>query len=303
MNDRFSLNLLHPKHWLTWLLYGCMVVIVHLPHSARMSVGRAFGRLAERVAGKRRHIVDTNLRLCFPELASAERAALLTETFESGGMSIIESCTVWIRGGQGTSDRVVIHGLEHLESAKAKGSGVILMGSHMSTLDICGAALSLVAQVDVMYRANDNPVIDHIMHRGRSQLYPSAIERNDVKSVIRRLKAGHVVWYGPDQDYGIRNSVFAPFFNIPTATFRGTSRLAKITGATVVPFSHIRDETGQHYEVFISPEWQDFPSESAEEDAARVNAFIEQSIRRAPAQYWWFHRRFKTRPEGESDLY
>ena len=200
-------------------------------------------------------------------------------------------------------DRSVIEGLEHLDRAKDQGKGVILLGTHMATLDLAGAIISPSVTLDVMYRANKNALIEHVMTSGRERLYPSAIERGDIRQVIKNLKAGHIVWYGPDQDYGVRNSVFVPFFGVPAATTTATSRIAKITGAPIIPFTHYRVAGNSRYRVLFFPPMEDFPSDSVEEDARRINEFVEKCVLEHPEQYWWFHRRFKSRPPGELSIY
>lgn len=216
---------------------------------------------------------------------------------------MIETGLAWLRGPDSILSRVEFEGLDVLREAQAKGKGVILMGMHLSTLDICGAALGRYVPFDVMYRRNKNLMLEAVMTNGREQNFPEAIERNDIRRVIKNLKSGHIVWYGPDQDYGRRNAIFSPFFGVSAATITATSRIAKITGSPVVSFSHFRNpETGK-YSVRISPPLQDFPSDSERDDVNRINQLIEAAVSKAPEQYWWFHRRFKTRPDETEDVY
>lgn len=301
MNNRF--RFVHPKYWPTWAGYLVLQLIVRLPHGARLAVGSMLGRITGVIAVSRRHVVETNLRLCFPDLDDDARRRLVLETFRSGGISIIETAVAWLLGGRPVLERATLEGLEHLEKARAEGKGVLLLGTHMSTLDLAGSVLSRSATFDVMYRANKNELMESIMTSGRARLYPHPIERGDVRQVIRNLKAGHVVWYGPDQDYGARNAVFTPFFGVPAATTTALSRIARITGSPVVPFSHFRVDGGRRYRVVLYEPLANFPSDSEAEDTRRINAFVEDCVRQAPEQYWWFHRRFKTRPEGVTNVY
>lgn len=296
-NNRF----IHPRFWPTWAGYGFLWCVVRLPHGLRLAVGSFLGRLGYVLAAGRRRIVESNLAACFPDLDHDEVRQLAHDTFRSGGMSIVETAIAWL-GKSGSVHKICrINGLEHLTDAVDRGKGVILLGTHMSTLDIAGSVLSSHVAFDVMYRANKNPLLERIMTGGRERLYPHAIERNDVRRVIGNLKAGHVVWYGPDQDYGERNSVFVPFFGVPAATMTAVSRIAAMTGSPVVPFSHYRVAGG--YEIDLGPELDDFPSGSLQADARRINALVESYVKRYPEQYWWFHRRFKTRPAGENSIY
>lgn len=293
----------HPRHWATWLGYGILWLVVQLPHPLRMAIGSALGMVGYRLAAGRRHVVETNLRLCFPQLTDHERVVLARDIFRSGGMSIVETAISWIAGGSSVLDRSVIEGQDNLNRALAKGKGAILMGTHMATLDIAGAIMSSEFTLDVMYRANKNELLEYLMTSGRGRLFSNEIERGDVRQVIRNLKAGHIVWYGPDQDYGPRNSVFVPFFGVPAATTTATSRIAKIAGAPVVPFTHYRVGNNTRYRILIFPPWEDFPSGVPEQDAKRINEFVEACVKERPEQYWWFHRRFKTRPPGEPGVY
>ena len=294
---------LHPRFWLTWLGLVIFRVIVQFPQGIRVNIGQWLGALTFHVAKRRRHIVETNLLLCFPDKSPEQLSQLAQDTFKSGGISIVETGLAWLRGPDSIVGRVEFEGLEILRAAHARGRGVILMGMHLSTLDICGAALGRYVPFDVMYRRNKNLLLEAVMTTGREQNFPEAIERNDVRRVIHNLKQGHIVWYGPDQDYGRRNAVFSNFFGVPAATITATSRIAKITGAAVVSFSHFRDfETGK-YKIRITGPLQDFPSESEADDVDRINRLLEAAIVQAPEQYWWFHRRFKTRPDKDDDVY
>ena len=296
-------NYFHPRYWPTWAGLGLLSIVVRLPHRWRIAIGSALGSAGYYLAGSRRRIVETNLALCFPHLSAAERSKLAKDTFRSGGMSIVETAIAWLVGGSTVMDRAVIEGLEHLNRAREKGKGVILLGTHMATLDLAGAIISPSVTVDLMYRANKNKLMEHIMTTGRERLHATAIERNDVRQLIRNLKAGHVVWYGPDQDYGPRNSVFVPFFGVAAATTTAPSRIAKMTGASIIPFTHYRVDNNSRYRVLMFPPMEHFPSGSFEDDARRINEFVESCIRRYPDQYWWFHRRFKSRPPGEPPVY
>ena len=275
--------------------------MVHLPHAWRSRFGTLLGKLGYVVARYRRHIIDVNLLLCFPQMSEAERVALTKDIFRSSGISIVETATVWLRDPLQFRGLVQINGLEHLQSAIAKGNGVILLGMHLATLDFCGAVLASYVEFDVMYRRNKNLLLEAIMTRGRRRSYPRAIERDDMRGVVTSLKEGRTIWYGPDQDYGRQHSVFVPFFGQPAATITTTSRLAQVNNSPVIVFTHFRTETG--YELFLSEPLEDFPSEDHKADAERINQAVESAIKKHPEQYWWLHRRFKTRPEGQKRPY
>lgn len=298
-----QLEFLKPRYWLVWPVIGLIRLVCLLPLRARWGFGRALGYLAYLLARRRRHIVKTNLELCFPTLDPLEVKSLVRRNFSSSGISIIETALVWFSTPDGSNDVTDIEGLEILNKAVQEGRGVLLLGTHLSTLDLCGAVLSLHQPFDVMYRRNKNRLLETIMTRGRMRNFDAAIERSDVRQVIRRLRQGAVVWYGPDQDYGRKHSVFAPFFGVPAATITATARIVKMTKAEVVVFSHFRDERSGRYLIRLSKLPESYPTDNEVADCTTVNRAIEEAIMTDPTQYWWVHRRFKTRPAGEPRPY
>jgi KDO2-lipid IV(A) lauroyltransferase len=261
------------------------------------------GDLLYRFGAARRHIAATNLTLCFPELDNTARARLLRAVFRSTGIGAIETAIAWFREPSRYAARLDVSGLEHLLSAQRQGKGVLLIGAHFATLDMAGALLSLVADIDIMYRYNKNPVIEWLMRRGRERLFGGVIERSDTREVLRRLQAGRTVWYAADQDYGRKVSVFAPFFGVSAATITATARFARFNDSAVLFFSHFRDERARRWSIHFSAPIDDYPCGDDVADATRINGMIEAEIRKHPAQYLWLHRRFKTRPEGEARPY
>ncbi len=292
---------LQPRYWMIWLGIGLMRVVCGLSPGSRWAVGSFLGRLTYYLARRRRHIVSTNLGLCFPRLTDIELRQLVKDNFRSSGISLVETALAWF--GRPDKSLVDMYGLEHLREAQAQGRGVILLGVHLSSLDFCGAVLASQLPFDIMYRRNKNRLLEAVMTNGRRRHYPLAIERGDVRQVINRLKSGHVVWYGPDQDYGRKHSIFAPLFGIPAATITATSRIARLTGSKVVFFSHYRQLDSGRYAIHLSQPLAHFPGPDQYADCARINALVEAAIRVSPEQYWWLHRRFKTRPDGEPRPY
>jgi len=141
------------------------------------------------------------------------------------------------------------------------------------------------------------------MKKERAKSSKLLINRYDTRGFIKALRAGHVVWYAPDQDQARKNSVFAPFFGIPANTLTATTKLVKLTGAAVLPFHMRRLPDSKGYALTISPPLENFPGASEVDDATRFNAIIESRIREHPEQYLWMHRRFKTRLEKEEKIY
>ncbi len=292
-----------PRYWPAWLGIGLLWASAHCPHPVRMGIGRTLGWLMYLVGRDRRHITEVNLQLCFPELDDRAQRRLVRRTFVSNAIGMVETAVAWFRDPALLRDRVRLTGQEHLTEALAHGKGVLLLGGHFTTLDLGGALLSLFQDLDVTYRPHPNPVFQRYMLRGRERLYGTAFDRTEVRGMLRSLKKNRVVWYAPDQDYGAKHSVFAPFFGIPAASITATARFAEMSGARVVPFSHFRSDDNRGYELRVEPPLENFPGPTAEASATRVNEWLESAIRRHPDQYMWLHRRFKTRPPREPRPY
>ncbi|NWO11355.1 LpxL/LpxP family Kdo(2)-lipid IV(A) lauroyl/palmitoleoyl acyltransferase [Chromohalobacter salexigens] len=296
-------NFAHPRYWPTWLAIGLMRLGAWLPWRLKMAVGRLIGLCAWRFARSRRRITETNLALCFPELSEEERSRLVRETFIANGKGILETATGWCRDPEHLRHRVTFKGEEHMTQALAQGKGALIIGVHFSTLDLGGALHSLFFPADVVYRAHDNPLFERFMTRARRRIFGRAIDRHDLRGVVRRIKEGHAVWYSPDQDFGRDASVFAPFFGVEAATLKLTAKIARMTGAPVMPLIFHRNPGDETYTLEYLPALENFPSGDDVADATRINGLIEDAIRRHPEQYLWLHRRFKTRPRGEASLY
>lgn len=299
----YPANHAHPRYWGAWLGIGLMRAGALLPWRLKLALGRGIGLLTWKLAKRRRYITDTNLALCFPELDDRQRAELVRKTFIANGIGILETATGWCRDPEHLRHRVTFKGTEHMERAMAQGKGALIIGIHFSTLDLGGALHSLFFPADVVYRPHDNPVFEDFMTRARRGIFGAAIDRHDLRGVVRRIKSGHAVWYSPDQDFGREVSVFAPFFGISAASIKLTAKIARMTGAPVMPLMFHRNPDDRTYTLEYLPPLENFPSGDDVADAAQVNAFIEQAIRRHPEQYLWLHRRFKTRPPGEASFY
>ena len=199
--------------------------------------------------------------------------------------------------------RSTVVGLEHLDAAQADG-GVILLTGHFTTLELGARFLAMHRPFHAMYRPLNNRVFDVTTTRAREQRSQRpSVPKRDLKALIRTLRAGGAVWYGPDQTQLTgRNAEFVDFFGIPTLTITATSRLAQMGRAKVVPFYPMRLPGGR-YVVVIHPALEPFPGESPTIDARAINESLEEAIRLVPEQYFWVHRRFKKRPAGSQDLY
>jgi len=294
---------LHPKYWNTWIALGAMYMLAKLPTGLNFAAGRFVGYLFFFFAARRRHITRTNIKLCFPELSDAEQRKLVKETIIDNGIGLAETCIAWFNHQRITHDMIEVEGADNLENATSQGRGVILVGAHYTTLDLGGVLMAKIQKVGVMYRAKKNPLFDLVMKNARSKFCEAVIERSDMRSVIRFIRKGGVMWYAPDQDYGRRNSVFAPFFGNTASTITVIPRLVKLNNSPVLILGHHRKADHSGYVVSITPPVTDFPSGNDEIDATTINSELEKQIRKYPAQYMWLHRRFKTRPPGEPKLY
>lgn len=216
---RFRKAFLSPRFWPLWCGLGLLWLIVQLPYPALLWIGRALGALMYRVAGDRRRIAKRNLELCFPEKTAAERKRLLKENFASTGIAFFEMAMSWWWSRKRLANLAHIEGLEHLQQAQREGKGVILMALHFTTLEIGAALLGQQHTIDGMYREHKNPLFDYIQRQGRERhnLDSLAVEREDVRGMLKLLRAGRAIWYAPDQDYGAKQSIFVPLFEIGRA--------------------------------------------------------------------------------------
>ena len=296
-------TLLRPALLPAWLGVGALWLLHWLPLSLQAAIGNALGWLLALLPGKRRHIVATNLALCFPEATPSMRRSWLRQTFQASVRAMLEHGVLWW-GSEARLRRLVR--IDNPEAALGDGERpVIWLAPHFVGLDMGGSRLAMDHAAASMYARARNPVSDRMMLRGRSRFIPPMliVKSDGIKPVLRVLKDRLPFYYLPDQDHGRLNAVFAPFFGIPAATVSALPRLAKLTGAQVVPVITRQLPWGQGYAVRFYPPWDSFPGDDLDADVARMNAFIEDRVREMPAQYLWLHRRFKTRPEGEASLY
>lgn len=285
-------------------LVALVQAVVRLPYRQVLSIGGALGALTRRLSPRRARIARVNLALCFPELSDAERDDLLRRHFRALGIGVLETGMAWCLPDHRLTGLIAeVRGLEHLQRARAEGKGVILLSAHVTGTELGVRLLNLLTPVHPMYREHENPVLRELMHGSFKPRFEQVIPRHAVRSMLKSLREGHAVWYAPDQNYGRGNHVFVPFFGVAAATNAATSRFARMGNALVIPYFPQRLPDGRGYRLTLMPPLADFPGASEEADSMRINAIIEDEVRQAPEQYLWVHRRFKTRPEGEPDLY
>lgn len=287
-----------PRYWLIWLGLGLLRLITLLPWHWRIACGRKIGQLLYQLSGQRRHIVYRNITRCFPELSYEQQRQLAKQTFAANGIGIIESAVTWWCPLTQLQSCVTLTGAELIQQAQAKGQGVILAGAHYSTLDLGGILLSHSYPYHATYRPNNNALLDAIIQRGRLRHLPGMVTRDDLRSVVKLLRQGQIVWLAVDQDMGKERSQFAPFFGIDAATTPIISRLARSSGARVLLFSHHRNQDNKTYTLRLNA-LEGVPSDDPQIDTKQLNKAIEAEVRRCPEQYLWLHRRFKTRPPSD----
>jgi KDO2-lipid IV(A) lauroyltransferase len=284
----------HAGLLLLWLLHW-------LPLPVLGVLGKGLGLLLYLLVRERRHVVQVNLDLCFPQLSVAEKSALARRHFAAIGRYAMELGLWWWASAARIQRLVMVEHGERLEAYR--GQPVIIFAPHFVGLDAGGIRLSIDHDIVSMYARAKNQVFDEALRRGRLRFGRTKLvaRHEGVKKVLRPLKEGRLFYYLPDMDYGAKEAVFVPFFGIPAATITGLSRLAKLTGAPVIPV--ITRRCGKHYVASVGEPWADFPTDDPVADARRMNAYLENEIMQSPEQYYWLHRRFKTRPPGGPRFY
>ncbi|HLU78304.1 MAG TPA: lysophospholipid acyltransferase family protein [Burkholderiaceae bacterium] len=268
---------------------------------------RALGWLAPHLMRSRTRIVRTNLAMAFPDTPAEVREVWLRKHFHLLAQSLVDRGLCWFAPPQRIVETVPIEGLEHLDALLADGRRIIMLAPHLVGLDASATRLTLfLKESATMYTRQSDPDVDQLVREGRGRFNTvHLISRHDgVRGLIRQLRRGVPIYYLPDMDWGLEGAAFVPFFNVPAATLLTTAQIARSFDAAVVPvLSRLDAETGQ-YHVTVMPPLESFPGDdSLEEATARINRLIEEWVRPDPAQYYWVHRRYKTRPEGEPRLY
>jgi len=295
---------LGPRYWHTWIGLAVLRLFVFLPLPVLTALGVLLGELLYLAMPRRRHITTTNIRACFPDLSRLAQWRLIRAHFRSVAAVTLAVPLVWWGSAQRLRRLVTLRGEEHLRAAQAGGHPVLLCSAHFVGIEMGGVTLSQFYPVLDMYKRPKNRLIHYFLRKRRVRFGGQLVERSEgIKPVIRAIKKGVLFLYLTDQDQGMEGAVFAPFFGIETATISGLSRLAASLDARVVPcFMRVRP-WGRGVEVIFQPALEDFPTGDVVADTTRMNRIIEDTVRTMPEQYFWSHRRFKTRPPGEKPFY
>jgi KDO2-lipid IV(A) lauroyltransferase len=297
------MRLFAPRYWPTWAGLGLLRLLALLPFPALLASGRALGAVLRHLPLRFVRTARRNIELCFPELDERGREQLLNEHFKSLGMALMEVPLAWWITPKQLEKIVRIQGAEHLHAALARGNGVILLTAHFTSLELAGRTLLAIAPVKFLYRPTKNEVLAYALERFRTGYGGRPIPKDDIRAFISALRRNECVWYAPDQSYRKKGAEMVPLFGIPAATNTLTSRLARTTGAAVLPYFLQRLPGSRGYLATIHPPLENFPSESPVSDTARFNRMIEAQVRVAPEQYLWIHRRFKGLSEDYPDYY
>jgi KDO2-lipid IV(A) lauroyltransferase len=291
-------------HLGTRALLGLLWLLHWLPAGMQSAFGAALGALLYRVAGSRRRVALRNLALCFPEQSAAEREALARDHFRWLGRSFVERGLLWHASRERLDALIEVEG--DVRFAERHDGPVMWLVPHFMALEAAGLAVQLrqTRRVASIYQAQSNRAFDAAVRAGRERFAGSVLfsRKESAKPLIRAIKEGLAFFNLPDMDFGPKDAAFVPFFGVPAATLLAPSRMARMLGMAVQPVVAEMKPGGGWRVRFLEP-WTDWPSDDALADTRRMNAWIEDEVRRNPSQYLWVHKRFKTRPEGEPRLY
>ncbi|GAB3381023.1 lysophospholipid acyltransferase family protein [Lysobacter fragariae] len=292
-----------PRCWLIPALNGVAALIARLPQSVLLGLGGMLTIVLWPLLGKRKHYARVNIALCFPELDAVAQRRLLRANMRATITGALELLRGWYAPSSRLRGVVDIVGLEHLRAARASGRGVLLFTGHFPHSELGGRLLCEVLgePINVVVRPNNHSCIERLLDGARRRVFANTIAKKDTRGLMRTLAKGGVVAYSADQNFNYQ-SAFVPFFGVPAATLTATGELVRRVNAVVLPYWFQRDADGR-YRLQIDAPWPNWPSDDPVADAALYMRELESVVRRHPEQYLWVHRRFKTRPPGEADVY
>jgi KDO2-lipid IV(A) lauroyltransferase len=299
MTPRFLL----PQYWPMWVALGLLRLLARWSYPALLAFGGALGAFAGRLPLPQVRVARRNIAMCLPGLSAAERERVLRANFRSTGITLGETALAWFAPKEQLAALARIEGLERLDELTAAGRGVILLAAHFTTLEL-GARFATVARfVHAVYKPSKNALLTEFFRRYRGAVSAGMIASDDIREMIRVLRGGGVVWYAPDQAFRGKGATMVPLFGVPAPTNVATSRLARMTGAAVLPYFVERLPGAEGYVVRIGPPLDDFPTDDARADTLRFHRLIEQEVARIPEQYLWVHKRFKPIAPTDPDHY
>ena len=305
---RFRAELLHPRHWLTWAGVALYFLFTLLPMSLTDRVGSRLGDYAAKKNRKRFNIARVNLSLCFPNKDEAAVERMVHDHFRAQLRGAMHLNIIWWRPVFMVRRKILREGFEQIDYYRQQGKQVIVLLCHSVGLDFAVASISMDYNTNGPYKPMRNAVVDFMFTHGRSRFGArhggKLFTRDDgLRPLIRETRAGKVLVYLADEDLGMENAVFAPFFGVPKATIPVLGRMAKACNAVVLPCVSCYDPDLKKYRVRLFPAIENFPAGDDVVDSTAMNSAIEQAVLECPEQYLWTFRYFQTRPEGEAPVY
>lgn len=274
-----------------------------LPFRVLVWIGNSLGLLVYKFGKERRNVGRINLSLCFPQMDEKERERLLRENFKMFARGLVERTILFWSSKERICSLIRIEGIEHFNAMKGKPT--ILLTPHFVGMDVAGSWISQQIDAISVYSTQKNPYLSDLLYKKRIRFGDQHIfsRQQGLRPIVKALNEGKAFFYLPDQDQTVKDGAFIPFFGVPAATITAMPRLASMTKAVIVPCVTRLLPGAQGYVVTFYPAWENYPTDDMIADTRRMNEFIEQRALEIPEQYFWLHKRFKTRPEGEKDLY
>lgn len=292
-----------PWYWPTWLALGLLRGLARLSYPTLLGIGAALGGALWHLPLPQKRVVRRNIALCLPELDAAARERLARQHFREAGITLGETALAWFAPPERLLSMVRFEGLEELDRLQASGRGAILLAAHFTTLELGARFVTAARPVHAVYKPSQNALLEEAFRRYRGAVSAGMVASDDIRGMVRVLKAGGAVWYAPDQAFRGKGARMVPFFGTPAATNTATSRLARMTGAAVLPYFVERLPGEAGHVVRIGAPLEDFPGADEVEDTLRHHCLIEAEARRLPAQYLWLHKRFKGLAPDHPDHY
>lgn len=300
----FTPSLLAPRHWLTWCGVAGLFVLAWLPWQTRAWLGKHLGNWIYRHNRKRRHIVATNLGLCFPTQTPQQREQMARAHFQEYACALLDYSLLFFRSRRWLYQRIQLEGREHIDQAIANGQNVMLLLGHSVWLEFAPLAIGQHYRAYGSYKPFHNPVFNWLIARSRLRDVETVVAREEgMLKLVRTLEPGRLLFFLPDEDHGVKNSVFAPFFGVAKATLTTPARLAKLGKTVTLPVMAYRLPHSSKYCIRIAPPLLAFGTQEPQQDAHAFNAALEQLIQVQPQQYMWVLKLFRTRPTGETAVY
>ena len=287
---------LGPRYWRGWILIGWLRLTAFLPWRWSLRLHKSLGRVIGSRSRSATRLVKENLGRCFPELSGHERAELAADYFANMGAIVAELSLAWFGSKRRIERLFEVQGAEHLERALAGGHGVMLCTGHFTPIEICAIGVRPHApRLALLYNKRRSRLLSEFQRRGRERFADESLQKRNIRGVLRSLRDNAVVWFSADEAHTGKSSALLPFFGEPALTNTSLSRLARISGAAIVPTFYCRKADDSGYLIRFEAALEDFPSDDAIADTMRLVALLEDHIRECPAQYFWKQRRFRRR--------